>query len=162
MIVEQEVPRAVAPPVARMAIAALSLVGLLIAGYLLLHRLGLVGQLFCGVGGACETVQSSRWATQLGIPVPLIGVGGYLVLFVLALIGMQPGFANDRRFSVVLLMLSALATGFSAYLTYLEAFVIHAWCRYCVASAIVILLVFVFSLIDLGRARGRPVSGEPT
>lgn len=156
----REAPPVPSAPVARMAIAALSLVGFLIAGYLLLHRLGLVGQLLCGVGGACEAVQSSRWATQFGVPVPVFGVVGYLVLLAVALLGMQPGWA-DRRISLVLLVLSGGAVAFSAYLTYLEAFVIHAWCRYCVASASVTVLIFLLSLIDLGRSSYRPPPGEP-
>lgn len=161
MTTDVAAPPASAPPIARMAIAVLSLVGLFIAGYLLLHRLGLVGQLFCGVGGACETVQSSKWATQLGVPVPVFGVAGYLVLFALALVGMQPPLAGDRRVSLVLLLLSGLAVAYTAYLTYLEAFVIHAWCRYCLGSAIVIVLIFLLSIIDLGRSSYRPPPGEP-
>ncbi len=157
---EREEPRAASAPIARRAIAVLSLIGLLISGYLLLHRLGLVGQLICGAGGACETVQTSRWATQLGVPVPVFGVGGYLVLLVLALAGMQPGMA-DRRISLALLVLSGVAVAFTAYLTYLEAFVIHAWCRYCVGSAIVIVLIFLLSIVDLGRTSYRLAPGEP-
>ncbi len=50
-----------APPAPwpRMGLAILSLLGLFIAGYLLLHRLGLVGRLLCGPAGSCETVQAS-------------------------------------------------------------------------------------------------------
>jgi uncharacterized membrane protein len=43
---------------------------------------------------------------------------------------------------------------FSAYLTYLEAFVIQAWCQYCVASAIIIALIFVASIPEVARLRG--------
>jgi uncharacterized membrane protein len=43
---------------------------------------------------------------------------------------------------------------FSAWLTYLELFVIHAICRYCVASAIIVLLMFVVSWLDWRDARG--------
>ncbi|NIR59138.1 MAG: hypothetical protein GWO02_06285, partial [Gammaproteobacteria bacterium] len=51
--------------------------------------------------------------------------------------------------------LGAGAFGFSAYLTGIEAFVIHAWCRWCVASAVVATLVFVFSLAELRRPGSR-------
>ena len=43
------------------------------------------------------------------------------------------------------LVLALVAVLFSAYLTYREAFVIHAWCRWCVASAIIITLIFLVS-----------------
>ncbi len=156
-------PASPPPSVARMAVAFLALVGLLISTYLMLHRIGLVGRLYCGIEGACETVQSSRWATFLGlVPVPLIGVLGYLVLLVLAVIGMQPAFANDRRFALWLVVLSGIAVAFTAYLTALEAFVLHAWCKWCVGSAVVIVLIFACALVDLARGGrlGAPARGE--
>ena len=42
---------------------------------------------------------------------------------------------------------------FSAYLTYLEAFVIEAWCQYCVISAIIITLIFFASLPEVARLK---------
>jgi len=144
-----------------MAIAILSLVGALISGYLMLHRLGLIGRLACGAGGQCETVQSSPWASFLGVPVPAIGLGGYLVLLALALVGMQPARAADRRFSLALLALSLVAVLFTAYLNGLEAFVIHAWCRWCIGSAVVIALIFLASIVDFANARRRAAGLAP-
>ncbi len=139
------------PPLARMGIAVLALVGLLIATYMLLHRLGIVGRLICGPEGACEIVQSSRYATFLAVPVPLIGVLGYLVLLVVGVIGLQPPRADDRRVSQLLVVLSGGAVAFTGYLTAVEAFVIHAWCRWCLGSAAIIVLIFACALVDLVR-----------
>jgi hypothetical protein len=54
---------------------------------------------------------------------------------------------------------------FSAYLTYLEAFVIHAWCRWCIASAVLAVLIFIFTLPEFRRLRSRVsdarVNGPP-
>jgi len=143
------------PPWPRMAVAVLSLIGVFIAGYLLLHRLGLIGRLLCGPGGSCETVQESAYATFLGVPVPAIGVAGYLLLLVLALAGLQPGLAADRRVSVALVALTVVALAFTAYLNALEAYVIHAWCRWCIASAVVVALTFVCALADLATVGAR-------
>jgi uncharacterized membrane protein len=55
---------------------------------------------------------------------------------------------------VLLAVLSGGALGFTAYLKDLEFFVIGAVCRWCVASAVIILLVFLLSLLDLRRVRG--------
>ena len=55
-------------------------------------------------------------------------------------------------------LLSGGALLFSAYLTYLELFVIHAICRWCVGSAVIITAIFVLSLLDARRAH-RPVAG---
>jgi uncharacterized membrane protein len=53
--------------------------------------------------------------------------------------------------SRLLAFLAGGAVLFTAYLTYLELFVIHAICRWCVASAAIILLTFGLSLWDLRR-----------
>lgn len=147
-----ETERAV--PRSRMGIALLSLLGFFIAGYLLLHRMGMVGPLTCGLGD-CATVQLSRWSVFLGIPVPAWGVGGYAALFVVSLLGIQPQYVEARWISAALVGMSAIAFLFSAYLTALEAFVIHAWCQWCVVSAIIATGIFLFSLAELARLRRR-------
>lgn len=138
-------------PWPRMVIALLCLIGLLISGYLVLHRLGLVGRLLCGASGSCEVVQSSKYAVLLGIPVAGIGAAGYLVLLVLAMAGLQPGFA-DRRISWALLALEVPAVAFTVYLNALEAFVIHAWCRWCLGSTAIVALILAFTIVDLARS----------
>lgn len=142
-----------AAPATRMGIALLSLAGLFVAAYLLLHRLGVVGTLECGADGGCSVVQGSRWAVFLGVPVPAWGVGGYGLLFGTALAGVQPALADDRRVAAALFGLSAFAFAFSLYLTALEAFVIHAWCRWCLASAGIATAIFLLSLPEIRRLR---------
>ena len=48
-------------------------------------------------------------------------------------------------------VLAGGAVLFTAYLTYLELYVIHAICRWCVGSAVIIVLIFALSLLDLRR-----------
>lgn len=144
-----ELREEVGAPTARMGIAVLSLLGVFLSGYLLLHRLGIVGTLACGASGGCETVQSSTYATFLGMPVPAIGVGGYLLMLATALVGAQPGLAGDRRIGLAVLALATTAFAFTAYLNYVEAFVLHAWCRYCLVSAALVVLIFLLSLTEL-------------
>src|SRR5690349_17756649 len=103
----------------RMIIAALALCGVGLAAYLALYKLGYIGTLACGTGG-CETVQLSRWATFIGIPVSVWGVGFYLVLFLVALSGTTERFASAPWVSHALLILTAWGVVFSAWLTYLE------------------------------------------
>ena len=83
-----------APPVNRMVIAVLSLVGFFIAFYLLAHTLGWTGPLICGVG-ECSTVQSSRYAWVGPVPVSGIGLVGYLALLGLSVLGIQPGWRSS-------------------------------------------------------------------
>lgn len=151
---EAESEQETAPPVSRMIIAVLALIGVLISTYMLLYHIGVIGSILCGTGG-CERVQNSPWAEFYGIPVPLLGLLGYGGLLVLAMLGIQPRFTTDGRLAALLLFGGFVGFAFSMYLTYLEAFVIHAWCRWCIASAVLATLLFVAALPELARLRRR-------
>ena len=134
----------------RMTAVLLSLIGLFISAYLYLYKIGKIGSLACGTGG-CETVQWSPWSRVAGIEVSLVGLLGYAVLLAISLASLQATFAGRRAPSSVLASLAGVGVLFTAYLTYLELFVIHAICRWCVASGVVIILILIVSLLDLRR-----------
>lgn len=136
----------------RMGIAVLALVGVLISVYMSAYHFGLLGTIACGTGG-CETVQNSPWAKFVGVPVPLIGLFGYGAMVVLSMLGLQERFEDDRRIAILLLAGACIGLAFSAYLTWLEARVIHAWCRWCIGSAILATLIFLFTVPEAGRLR---------
>lgn len=149
------------PPRNRMVVAVLSLVGLFVSLYLMAHSLGWTGSLICGIG-ECATVQSSAWAWVGPIPVSGIGVAGYAALLGLALVGLRPDLRRSRTVGLLLLAGSGAGVAFSAWLTYLEAFVIRAWCQWCVVSAILITLIFLASLPELRRGEAAPESAGGT
>jgi uncharacterized membrane protein len=134
----------------RQIIALLALVGACISVYLTLYKLGYIGTLSCSIG-SCEQVNTSKWSRLLGAPVALWGAGFYLAVLVAAIAGTQPGLADSRRVSVALVVLSTTGVAFSAYLTALELFVIHAICVWCVTSAVIVLLIWALSLSALNR-----------
>lgn len=147
---------AVTPPVPlRMGVAVLALVGLFIAVYLTLHALGLTPLVACTTGGGCDRVQSSHFSAIAGVPVALVGAVGYLALFVVAWLGTTPRAAAAAWVPRLLLTFSTIAFAFSAYLTALEAWVIHAWCPYCITSAILATLIFLLTLGELRALRRR-------
>lgn len=133
-----------------MAVAVLALIGFFVSLYLLAYHLGWLGQVICGVGD-CATVQASPWATVGPVPVPAFGVAGYLLLFAAALVGIQPGFRDSRGVAAVLLAGSTVGLAVSAWLTWVEAFIIHAWCQWCVVSAVCMVLIFLATLPELRR-----------
>ena len=141
----------------RMMIAALALIGAFVATYLTLYKIGVIGELTCSVQG-CETVNTSRWATFLGFPVAAWGVAFYVAMFVVAMIGASRNFEEERNISQALVLMSGIGVLFSAWLTYLELFVIHAVCVWCVTSAVIVTIIFFLSLRDL-RERN-PTSAE--
>jgi len=135
-----------------MVIAAVALAGLFPAMYLWLYKLGVVGTLSCKIGG-CEKVNTSPYAMLLGQPVALWGVLYYILLFAVALAGTSERYAADRRVSIALVTLTGWGVLFSGYLTYLEAAVIHAWCQWCVVSAILVCIMFALSVVELRAGR---------
>ena len=139
----------------RMGAALMSLLGLLVSAYLYLYKIGRIGTLACGSGG-CETVQTSVWSRFLGVEVALIGLIGYAVLLAVALVALRTDQVERRPPALLLTALAAGGVLFTAYLTYLELFVIHAICRWCVGSAVIIVTVLVLGLLELRRLRTGP------
>ena len=126
---------------------ALGMAGIGIAGYLTyVHYAGL--HPVCGISHGCETVQTSKYAGFLGIPVALLG----LVTYVLIMVSLR--LRGDRA----LLAGSALtlvAFLFSVYLTFREVFTIHAICSWCVSSAIVFTLMAIVCGMRVVRVEDR-------
>jgi uncharacterized membrane protein len=131
-----------------MLAALAALAGLFVATYLALFKLGYIGNLVCAVG-SCEVVQTSKWATLLGYPVAVWGVVYYVAVLAVALAGLSPSFADNRRLSQLLVLMTATGVLFSLWLTYLELFVIDAICMWCVVSAVLATTLFVIALLDL-------------
>jgi uncharacterized membrane protein len=138
----------------RMAVAVCALLGLLVSAYLLLYKLGALGRIMCAGGGGCERVQLSRWSVIFGVPVAAYGVGGYLLLLVIALVGLRPDRLADPAPTRWLAGLSTLGLLFSLYLLGVELLSIHAICLWCTASGVLILAIFaVSSAALLGSSR---------
>jgi uncharacterized membrane protein len=130
-----------------MLIALLALVGAFVALYLTLYKVGVIGELTCTVG-SCETVNTSRWATFLGLPVAAWGLASYVVMLVLALVGLG---SSSRLLAWVITLIAAWNFLFSAWLTYLERYVIHAYCMWCLISATLVTFIFITAIVDLRR-----------
>ena len=141
-----------------MVSGVLALAGFFISLYLWFWKVGLLGALACG-DGACETVQLSSYATFLGVPVAFVGVIGYLSILGTSIWGLHGQWAARREPTLVLVALSGVAVAFTGYLTYLEAAVIEAWCRWCLVSAAIIVAIFAAAVAGLVSGRGRERTG---
>jgi uncharacterized membrane protein len=123
-------------------LALLALVGLGTAGYLLAVRLA-GGSAFCGPSGGCDAVATSEYATILGIPVALYGVGFSALVLALSVVWWRRG---DRRALYGVYGFGILGVVAVGYLTYLELFVIHAICIWCVAYAVVVVAGWLLAM----------------
>jgi uncharacterized membrane protein len=114
----------------RLLAAGVAAAGVAVAAYLTWAHYG-SGSVVCPVGGGCETVQESEYAEIAGVPVAVLGLIGYVVL--LALIVWDAPLA---RLAAATLALVGLL--FSIYLLVVQAFVIEAFCVWCLANDVVI------------------------
>ena len=131
-----------------MVVALLALVGTGIAAYLTYARYA-DATIACATGG-CETVQESDYAEIVGVPVAVLGLVGYVGILATAL------FTGElARVAGAALALAGLV--FSLYLVLVQAFAIEAFCQWCLASDVVMLLLAAATVARL-RA-GQPAPG---
>jgi uncharacterized membrane protein len=132
----------------RQTLALLAVVGICIALYLTLYKVGVIGILSCSIG-SCETVNTSKWSVLLGIPIAAWGLIAYVALLLLAMIGSGESREESVPIARMLVALAAWSVLFSAWLTYLELFVIHAICIWCLSSAFLWVVILAVSVADL-------------
>jgi len=141
----------------RQLLVLLALVGVGIALYLTLYKVGVIGVLSCSIG-SCETVNTSKWSMLFGIPIATWGLATCIALLAIAMVGS----AESRQASVpiarALVAISGWSVLVSAWLTYQELFVIHAICIWCVTSALLWVAILAVSLADLRAVQRAAIS----
>jgi uncharacterized membrane protein len=135
----------------RIAIGALAVAGIAIAGYLTYARYADV-QLICSTGG-CETVQRSRYSVVAGMPVAVLGLIGYVVLLATAVLPHAWAAAAGAAAALAGLV-------FALYLLVLQLAVIDAVCQWCVASDVVVAAIAVLAVLRLRRASFSPAAAS--
>jgi uncharacterized membrane protein len=131
------------------AIFVLSCLGFLDSTYLLIYKLTNIPSMCLGAGG-CHNVNFSPYSEIGGIPVSVFGMAAYLVIAGILLLEPKLKTVQENG-SLAIFGISLAGVAFSAYLTWLEIYVIHAICPFCVASAIIISLIFILAIIRLIR-----------
>jgi uncharacterized membrane protein len=101
----------------------------------------------CGPVGDCNAVQTSPYAKLFGfLPIGLLGAIGYIALLAAWLWQRLRSDALTKIAGPAMYGMALFGTLFSIYLTYLELFVIHAVCIWCLSSAVIITLLMVLIL----------------
>jgi uncharacterized membrane protein len=116
--------------------------GLGVATYIAIADSG-GGSPACIAGGhGCQTVAESSYSHLAGVNIAIFGIVGYVALLACALLR-----GDGPRMAGFLVALGGF--GYSLYLTYLELFKIDAICQWCVASAVLMALLFVANAIRM-------------
>jgi uncharacterized membrane protein len=117
-------------------VAIVAVAGLADATYLSVQALS--GEtLTCGGSPDCFKVLGSSYAKVGGVPVALLGAFAYFCVFTFAIFAAF-GYARARMFLIPTIGAMFLAT---LWFLYLQAFVLHAYCRYCLLSAAMTFLL---------------------
>jgi uncharacterized membrane protein len=124
-----------------LSIALLASGGVLVSSVSLYHHYGSSATSYCDIGENfnCDIVNRSSYSTMAGVPVALIGIIGYLATLILATV-----YRGKSEVPAVLAVASLAGLGFALYLTYIEGFVLAAWCILCLSS-----LALIFSIAAL-------------
>ena len=125
-----------------------ALVGLLTSGYLAYVKI-FNTPIYCTPGlGDCTTVNSSRFSELWGIPIAIFGILSYLAILLLVFLGERLKLVKQYQ---VLFIFGISLFGFlySLYLTYLEIFVIHAICQWCVLSGLCMTIILAAAVFWL-------------
>ncbi len=132
------------------------LTGLAAAGMILTAYLVITGwldnaPLLCDDGSSCDIVQQSRWGTFLMLPTALWGFLTYATLFYIGIRVRNIGLHWKSAWTV-----SMIGLGYSIYLIIISILVIEAACAYCIASFIIMSVIF--GLVTFQRPRNLPKS----
>ncbi len=131
-------------------IALFAVCGLVVSSVSLQHHYATSKTAYCEIGEAfnCDIVNRSEFSTLLGIPVALIGMGGYAALAALATV------FRERRDSMHLLFGgSIVGLAFALYLTYIEGHVLGVWCILCLTSLALISVIAILSSMAWTKRR---------
>lgn len=160
-LVDFAAARAAAPRRVSLAVwaaLALALAGAGVAGYLVFENLqGRTG--VCTVVQGCATVQNSQYGKLFGVPVSVPGLALYVFLAAAAAAWLA-GWPVTRAWIVLLGFAGALGGfAFSMYLTAIEAFVLEAWCIYCIVSAVLMTSLAAVWTVVLAAERRAATAG---
>lgn len=131
------------------ALLVLVVIGLLVSIYMTIYKFtGNDGM--CIGSGDCKTVNASRYSEIYGVPVALVGVGGYAAILAMLLLEKRYDFLRKNA-SMILFGFAMLGFMFTVYLIYVEAAILKAYCPFCLASQATMTLIFILSVIRLVR-----------
>jgi uncharacterized membrane protein len=138
-----------------LAIALLSILGIAVSGVSLDHHFRTTKTSYCDFGQSfnCDIVNRSEYSTVAGVPVALIGVLGYATLLLFA-----TAYRSKAETPAILAITSFAGMGLAVYLTYIEKYVLFAWCILCLSSLATISAITLLCLLLLRQARSHSES----
>ena len=123
--------------------------GIGVASYIAIEAAGGDAPTCIAGSSGCETVAGSSWSHLFGVNIAVFGIVGYALLLGAALL-------RGDAARMVGFVVSLIGFGYSVFLTYIELFKIEAICQWCVASAVLMTVLFGLSAVRMVAYVGRP------
>jgi protein-disulfide isomerase/uncharacterized membrane protein/rhodanese-related sulfurtransferase len=134
---------------------ALSLLGLFDSLYLLYTYTSPSRPMVC-IGTGCDAVRASAYSSLWGVSMPVFGVAGYTLLAIVIIAESLFSAPLARLARRAFLGMTGFGILFSLYLEYLQGFVIHAYCAWCMTSGLVMTALFALAIVNLVHAGPEP------
>jgi len=131
----------------RQVIIVFTVIGLLVSIYMTIYKLTNNDSMCIGNGG-CSIVNASGYSEISGIPVALVGVGGYLAILAILFLERKPGFFEENG-SMILFGLTLTGFLFTVWLIFVEVALIKALCPFCLTSQISMTIIFTLTIIRI-------------
>jgi protein-disulfide isomerase/rhodanese-related sulfurtransferase len=128
----------------------LALLGLFDSLYLLWTYTSPSRPMVC-FGTGCDAVRASAYSHLWGVPMPVLGVAGYVLVALLIVAESLAPAAMALQIRYALAGVTGVGFLFSVYLEYLQKFVIHAFCAWCVTSGVVMTALCALAIYNLAR-----------
>jgi uncharacterized membrane protein len=135
----------------RVIAAIIALIGIADAVYLTVHYYT-AEAVPCSLTGGCEQVLTSVYADIGGVPLAAFGAASYFIAFSLALLSIYGNRVAWTIFGVQVVLMAI----FTGWLIYVQAFLIHAFCQFCLLSAATTFTLTILFLVSLIRRRVSP------
>ena len=127
-----------------------TVVGLLVSTYMTVYKFTNkeIQSAMCVGSHGCSIVNASAYSEVRGVPVAVIGVGGYAALLILLWLERRPGFFQENG-AMIFFGVSLVGFLFTAYLIFVEIALIKAYCPFCITSQVSMTIIFILAVIRL-------------
>jgi uncharacterized membrane protein len=132
-----------------LTIKILSVIGVILAIYLLVEQFTQSSFRPCTINATvnCDAIISGPVAKTLGVPTPLYGFLGYIVIFV----------AASMRKKKLLLSMAAFGLAFCLWIAYQELVILRVICPVCIACQIIMISVFSLAVVVWKSTKHKPL-----
>lgn len=136
-----------------MFLAIISILGILISGYLTYDHYNDTGFCLSTEEDSCSKVTQSEYSHIFSIPIALFGLVAYLLIFIFSIMHLSGNIKKSRRLFNIFIVYAFLALGYSIFLFYISLFVFGTICMFCFSLYVLNFLIFLATIFKIKHYR---------